>query len=172
MEASTGITRTFDPSKGQVLCCKILKTVGLQAGGGALGHFIIEDLEDDIPEEIANLPEIGMRIQHTDFKYLNERYATAYVSTCKSVCSSSSQALALCGCNDPSIECSEPIFGRPAYKGAYSEALTVNGAENPTFTLHANQWYRLRTLYVPTYRRPIEPTIKGCDFKLLSKDGR
>lgn len=146
--------------------------VGLQAGGGAIGLLIVEDLEGDIPTEIASLPEIGMRIQHTEWKYQNEKYAVDYVKLCKEVCSSSEEARAVCGCNDPETECIEPVFGVPAYKGNYSESLTVNGAENPAFDLVVGQWYHLRTVYVPTYKVPIEPTIEGCDFKLLSKDGR
>ena len=146
--------------------------VGIQAGGGAIGLLIVEDLEGDIPEEIASLPEIGMRIQHTDWKYNNEKYAADYVKKCKEVCSSSDEAKEICGCNDPETECSEPVFGIPAYKGEYSQALTVNGAENPTFDLYAGQWYHIRSVYAPTYKTPIEPTIKGCDFKLLSKDDR
>ena len=113
-----------------------------------------------------------MRIQHTNWKYQNEQYATDYVNKCKEVCSSSDEAMTQCGCSDPETECSEPVFGVPAYVGNYSEALTVNGAENPSFDIFVGQWYHIRSVYVPTYKVPIEPTINGCDFKLLSKDGR
>ncbi|CAB9519189.1 Multicopper oxidase mco [Seminavis robusta] len=166
-------------------------SVGIQAGGGAIGFLIVEDLEDDIPPEIASLPEISMRIQHTDWAYQSgcpvaandwsdngdchvddtdkDNYAKDYVNACKTVCS---QPDANCGCQDPETECAEPIFGVPAYKGTLSQVLTVNGAEKPTFELYAGQWYHIRTVYAPTYKKPIEPTLKGCDFKLLSKDGR
>lgn len=145
--------------------------VGIQAGGGAMGLLIVEDLEGDIPSEIADLPEIGMRIQHTDWKYNHEQYAADYVKKCVAVCNSTAEAKEICGCEPE--ECNEPVFGVPAYEGEYSEALTVNGAENPTFDIYAGQWYHIRTVYAPTYKKPIEPTIgDGCDFKLLSKDGR
>jgi len=164
--------------------------VSVQAGGGAAGFIIVEDPEDDIPSEIATLPELLMRIQYYDYTYLSGcpssdnvwepsgecnradstfSVAKDIVSTCKKVCG---QEGVDCGCSDPETECAMPVFGILPYSGTYSQALTVNGAENPVFELHAKQWYRLRTVFVPSYQKSIEPFLEKCDFKLLSKDGR
>ncbi|KAL3915449.1 MAG: hypothetical protein SGILL_005650, partial [Bacillariaceae sp.] len=168
-------------------------SVSLQGGGGAAGFIIVEDLEDDIPPEIAALPEILMRIQYTDWSYLSgcptalgewtnddtsschfgdaaDNVARDGVELCRQVCAMED---ADCGCDDPETQCSENVFGRPAYSGSLSQSMTVNGIENPTFEIVARQWYRLRTVYVPSYKKPIEPVMDdACEFKLLSKDGR
>jgi len=188
-------------------------SVGIQAGGGAIGFAIVEDDEGDLPPEVASLPEVNMRIQYTDFTYLsgcpsapNEwtpqgtcwtdevlrpadlpdrsftyfifNYAENYVNdNCRNICKADAgvsddyPGTLDCGC-DAETECSEPIFGVPPKSGIYSQALTVNGAENPTFELAAGQWYRFRTVFAPTYKKSIEPALEGCDFKLLAKDGR
>mmetsp|Transcript_37535 Transcript_37535/g.82199 ORF Transcript_37535/g.82199 Transcript_37535/m.82199 type:complete len:827 (+) Transcript_37535:177-2657(+) len=196
-------------------------SVGLQAGGGALGLLIIDDLEHDLPHEVASLPEVNMRIQYTDFTYLSGcptanqvwdtstasslesfkrcntdeilnanhplgeaftyavfNYAENFVrDTCQNICKADAgvsddyPGTVDCGC-DAETECEEPIFGVMEKSGTYSQSLTVNGVEKPKIEMVAGQWYRFRTLFVPTYKKSIEPIIRGCDFKLLAKDGR
>lgn len=104
------------------------------------------------------------------FTYVIFNYAENYVrDNCRSICSQID-----CGetCQNPDVDCEENIFGVPPKSGIYSQALTINGAENPTFELAAGQWYRFRTVFAPTYKKSIEPIIRGCDFYLLAKDGR
>ena len=148
----------------------------LQAGGGAAGLLIVEDLVGDLPEAVASLPEITMRIQFFNFTYLQQDFVNGrfggYLPSCAEFC--------LPEANRPN--CSVFFFQDGPDAGEYNislasdgleyETLTVNGVESPTIQIAAGQWYRLRTLYVPTTDRTIEPSMaEGCDFKLLAKDG-
>jgi FtsP/CotA-like multicopper oxidase with cupredoxin domain len=149
----------------------------LQAGGGGLGLFIVEDEEGDLPDEVLKLPEVPLRIQFFNFTYLQEDYSafhpSSYVELCKKHCIPAENRYL----------CSEYFFENGPEKGSYNrtiapdgleyETLLVNGVERPTITLSSGQWYRFRTLFVPTRFRTIEPSIldESCDFQLLAKDG-
>jgi FtsP/CotA-like multicopper oxidase with cupredoxin domain len=62
----------------------------LQAGGGAVGMLIVQDLPGDIPEEIRNLPELNLRVQFLNMTYLRYDYSTgtdgSYVEMCRQFC--------------------------------------------------------------------------------------
>mmetsp|Transcript_5813 Transcript_5813/g.11370 ORF Transcript_5813/g.11370 Transcript_5813/m.11370 type:complete len:655 (-) Transcript_5813:21-1985(-) len=147
----------------------------IQAGGGAVGLLIVEDDEGDLPTVVADMPEINLRIQHLDFSYLQNSFVTSprggYLSSCNRFCV-------------PEVNrgnCSVYFFEDGPDQGAYNTniapdrlpfgTLTVNGLEMPDIIITAGQWYRMRTLFVPTTTRTLEPSLAGCDFKLLAKDG-
>jgi FtsP/CotA-like multicopper oxidase with cupredoxin domain len=155
----------------------IAGSTSLQAGGGALGLFIVEDLEGDLPEEITVLPEVNLRIQFFNFTYLQTDFAlgtsnSSYVELCRMHCLPAENRD---GCYEYFFE-NGPDQGTynttPSPDGLEYETLTVNGVEQPTIQLTAGQWYRFRTLFVPTRFRTLEPAIPDCDFLLLAKDGR
>ncbi len=126
---------------------------------------------------MLNLPEINLRIQFFNFTYLQEDYSAfqpaSYVELCKKYCLPAENRHL----------CSEYFFENGPVEGNYNrtiapdgleyETLLVNGVERPTIQIVTGQWYRLRTIFVPTRFRTIEPTIldEMCDFKLLAKDG-
>lgn len=150
----------------------------LQAGGGGLGLLIVEDEKDDLPKEVLNLPEVNLRIQFFNFTYLQQDFATgtagSYVPLCKQHCLPAENR----------GQCNEYFYENGPDAGKYNttfapdgleyETLLVNGVEKPTIKIAKGQWYRFRTLFVPTRFRTIEPSILAdeCEFKLLAKDGK
>jgi len=148
----------------------------LQAGGGALGMLIIEDLEGDLPDNLLNLPDLDLRIQFLNFTYLQQDYvngtARSYLPLCQQFC---------LPVENRSM-CTEYFFEEGPLQGKYNttispdgleyETTLVNGVEQPTMQLTKNQWYRVRILYVPTRFRTLEPAFPDtCDVQLLAKDG-
>jgi hypothetical protein len=138
----------------------------------------VEDEKDDLPNEVLHLPEVNLRLQFLNFTYLQNDFATgtsgSYVPLCKQYCLPAENR----------DKCTEYFYEHGPEEGKYNttfapdgfeyETLLVNGVERPTIKITAGQWYRFRTLYVPTRFRTIEPSILAdeCEFKLLAKDGK
>jgi len=147
----------------------------LQAGGGALGFIIVEDLPSDLPPEVLHLPELPLAIQLINMTYLQTEYGASYLKGCQAHCVPA----------DKRGQCGEIIFGEGPTAGSYNndltklapdgmeyETLLLNGVEQPVFDIAAGQWYRLRLLFVPTRGRTLEPQLSGCDWHLIAKDGK
>lgn len=133
-------------------------------------------MEDDLPHEVLHQPEVNLRLQFFNFTYLQNDFATgtsgSYVPLCKQYCLPAENR----------DKCTEYFYEHGPEEGKYNttfapdgleyETLLVNGVERPTIKITAGQWYRFRTLYVPTRFRTIEPSILAdeCEFKLLAKD--
>lgn len=155
-------------------------STSLQAGGGAFGMLIIEDLPQDLPQEMNDLPELNLRIQFLNFTYLQDDYSrgtganNSYVELCQRHCLPEE--------NRPN--CAEYFFQNGPDEGEYNrtiapdgleyETTLVNGMEMPTIPMYKDQWYRVRLLYVPTRFRTLEPSFPvetGCEAHLIAKDG-
>jgi FtsP/CotA-like multicopper oxidase with cupredoxin domain len=154
-------------------------STSLQAGGGAVGLLIVEDLEGDIPQDILELPDLNLRVQFLNMTYLQDDYAAgtvagtsgSYVDLCKAHC--------LPEANRPL--CKEFFFEDGPLEGEYNttmspdgleyETTLVNGVEQPTIEIIKDQWYRARILHVPTRFRTLEPAFPNCEVRLLAKDG-
>ena len=58
--------------------------------------------------------------------------------------------------------------------GRANDTFLMNGQPQeakPTHTLRANAWYRIRMVFVSVGGTDFLPAIKGCEVKLLAKDG-
>ena len=115
----------------------------LQIGSGAVGSIIVEDPPGFVPDQVANMPEVLMIIQH-----LNLPSLTGIVEESKSLL------------HDPADLTVGDYF-------------SVNGQYQPVITMEAGKWYRFRFLQavVDTSLVMAPELSAGCDMQLIAKDG-
>ena len=60
---------------------------------------------------------------------------------------------------------------RARVEGAPRSTLLVNGRPEPVIRLDAGRWYRFRVLCAGTFSRFFAGPPRGCEWRLLAKDG-
>jgi FtsP/CotA-like multicopper oxidase with cupredoxin domain len=113
-----------------------------QAGGGAHGLLIVEDLPGSLPSIVADAPEILVIMSMLNFEVL--------------------------GYNPNVAEGEDSLM--KVHENA-EDACLVNGNLKPSLTLEAGKWTRLRMLYAAIERTLHIPKPDGCEFQLIAKDG-
>ena len=128
--------------------------VSMHVNFGAAGMIIIEDAVGQLPEELNDLEEYIVATYHVDYDDI-DRIVKGYVKTCKKLhngtqscdgvkkCEQSSYDGPACQkCADPLCEAQAEPFNDTKSPG--SELLLVNGQHQPTLSIKAGTWVRLR----------------------------
>jgi FtsP/CotA-like multicopper oxidase with cupredoxin domain len=131
-------------------------STAVHAGGGAAGLIIVEDPEGSLPDAIANLEEMEMVLLHLNMPELTA-VAQGYETNCQELGGTAAQ-------------CADHYWGAGATSGTQTNSVLVNGMTEPVVSLVANRWYRWRMVFAAV-DSIIQPTLAGCDVKLLAKDG-
>ena len=123
----------------------------LHVGGGLVGMLIVDDAADEIPGEIASLPEIALMVQKFEPRAV-QTLAAAFQD----------------GGDGWSQSGNSGLVDGDSY-------WMVNGQYNPTATVEAGQWTRVRIAYssleAPATVALSDANSLGCEWKLLAKDG-
>ena len=115
---------------------------GVQVGGGAAGLLIVNDIPGDIPEAVANMPEIVIMIQFMDLVKLYDLQDDF----------NSEHMLLVSGSTD--------------------DIRLVNGQTDPVIFMDANKWYRWRIAFTSLESTAtFALDDDSCDMQLLAKDG-
>ena len=127
--------------------------VSMHVNFGAAGMIIVEDAVNQLPEELNDLDEYIVATYHVDYDDI-DRIVKGYVKNCKKLhngtqschdvekCSNVVGGEACQKCADPLCEAqAEPFNDTKAPK---SELLLVNGQHQPTLSIKAGTWVRLR----------------------------
>ena len=120
----------------------------LQVGNGLVGMIIIEDADDEIPDDLAALSELALMVQYFE-PFEVQKMAKSF----------------------PTIE------EWTAESGITDESSywTVNGQITPTATVTQNQWTRVRVAYSSLADAAtidlVDTNSLGCEWKLIAKDG-
>lgn len=145
----------------------------MQTGTGTSGMIIIEDKPGDVPEYIADAPQIYLNMLHMPL----EDIMLWGMQTC---ISSSIMTPSLFGSEGmlpmgPEFEF-PPGSGEHPFGLGESGLLLVNMMTNPVINLDAGVWYRMRILMSsPLYMvngqgQGEMEVMRGCSFGLLAKD--
>ena len=115
---------------------------GVQVGGGAAGLLIVDDIPGDIPEAVANMPEILMMIHFMDLIKLYDLQDDF----------NSEHMLVVNGSTD--------------------DIMLVNGQTDPVISMDANKWYRWRMAFTSLETTAtFSLNDASCEMQLIAKDG-
>lgn len=107
-----------------------------------MGLLVVNDLEGDIPEVVANMPELLMMIQLLDLAKLydiQDNYNRGYMLL---------------------------------VSGSTDDIMLVNGQTDPVVSMNANKWYRWRIAFTALESTAIFTLDDdSCEMQLLAKDG-
>mmetsp|Transcript_66536 Transcript_66536/g.192101 ORF Transcript_66536/g.192101 Transcript_66536/m.192101 type:complete len:628 (-) Transcript_66536:281-2164(-) len=140
-----------------------------QAGGGAHGALIVEDPEDYLPKEVADMPEKMFFLSLVNLAKMMRLESWGLLKT-------------------KSERVEQVLWKNPEYPfWKWSEAndddeaippqLVVNGQYLPKMTLDESKWYRLRMTFAAIEQRAEIYLVDGgkggasCEFQLLATDG-
>ncbi|KAL1503729.1 hypothetical protein AB1Y20_012200 [Prymnesium parvum] len=131
-------------------------STAIQAGGGAAGMIIVEDDPTLLPATIAQLPELILVMAHLDMPTLRN-IALTYETNCRNAGGTAAQ-------------CDENTWSDGPVSGTQINVVLINGMYQPVLQMAANRWYRWRMVFAAV-NAVLEPSIPGCEVKLLAKDG-
>ena len=123
-------------------------STAIQAGGGAAGMIIVEDATDEVPSAISSLTSINLMMVHLNMPELTE-ISQEKQTDCQNQAGGSA------------ANCAETVWAPGATSGTQTNFVHVNGQYQPTISLDANTWYRLRMVYAAV-DSIIQPTVTGC----------
>jgi FtsP/CotA-like multicopper oxidase with cupredoxin domain len=123
----------------------------LQVGNGLVGVIVVEDANDEIPDDLAALSELVLMVQKLE-PYAIQQIAGEFQDGGDGWTQSGNVGLS----NGDSY-------------------WTVNGQINPTATVTQNQWTRVRVAYSSLESAAditlVDSDSLGCEWKLIAKDG-
>jgi len=125
-------------------------STSLQTGQGVAGMIIVEDPPGYLPDQIANMPEINMMLQHMGLEDLHE---AANVS------------------GSVVFEESSMVFGNATTETGNTNLLLVNMQYVPKISVERGKWYRMRMVMSSIEEGLAWEAPEGCDLQLLAKDG-
>ena len=134
--------------------------VSIHVNFGAAGMIIVEDAENQLPMELASVEDYIVAAYHVDFKDINT-ITNTYIKNCKEY-STPSSCDGIVGCEDfegaACKTCTDDLCVAQAQKflavlpgdNKDYKLLLVNGQHEPTLTITADTWVRLRLGFLAT----------------------
>ena len=165
----------------------------MQLGGAALGALIIDETPGQVPAEVAGLEELPpLVLSHVDMPRLMQaamlqeaacvdalvkklrqlRAAPSAADDGADDGADAAEAMKAATAADAEAACHDDVWALGPLRGVPSDSVLVNGQTQPTLSLVANRWYRVRLIF-SSLNALLLPSLPShaCDLSLLAKDG-